>query len=136
MKILYITHAQPETLCIWKITSSYIFFFSFWCWHLCLFSVTYLCFYRSILLLVLLPPLKRSTALCEIMLLSVSFPSCLLQNIRKQGLPFGPVARTPHSPCRGPGSIPGWETRSHRPQLKILHAATKTRHSQINKIDK
>ena len=40
----------------------------------------------------------------------------------------------------GPGSVPGQGTRSHMPQLKILHAATKiphattkTRHSQINK---
>ena len=39
----------------------------------------------------------------------------------------------------GPGSIPGQGTRSHMPQLKILqvsmkipHATTKTRHSQIN----
>ena len=32
----------------------------------------------------------------------------------------------------GPGSIAGKETRSHHPQLKILHAATKTHHSQIN----
>ncbi|TEA37240.1 hypothetical protein DBR06_SOUSAS10010015, partial [Sousa chinensis] len=42
--------------------------------------------------------------------------------------------------ARGPGSIPGWGTRSHMPQLrsphatmkvpKILHAATKTRLSQ------
>ena len=39
-----------------------------------------------------------------------------------------------------PGSIPGQETRSHMlqlrvgiPQLKILHDATKTQHSQINK---
>ena len=38
----------------------------------------------------------------------------------------------------GPGSIPGHGTRSHmlgvhRPQLKILHVATKTWHSQIHK---
>ena len=32
----------------------------------------------------------------------------------------------------GLGSIPGQETRSHRPQLKILRAASKTRCSQIN----
>ena len=39
-----------------------------------------------------------------------------------------------------PGSIPGQETRSHMPQLrihtwqrKIPHAATKARRSQINK---
>ena len=42
----------------------------------------------------------------------------------------------------GPGSIPGQETRSHMPQLKIMQAAakmedpwaaTKTQHSQISK---
>ena len=32
----------------------------------------------------------------------------------------------------GLGSIPGQGTSSHMPQLKILHAATKTHHSQIN----
>ena len=31
------------------------------------------------------------------------------------------------------GSIPGQGTRSHMPQLKILHAATKIQHSHINK---
>ena len=31
------------------------------------------------------------------------------------------------------GLIPGQGTRSHMPQLKILHATTKTQHSQINK---
>ena len=39
-----------------------------------------------------------------------------------------------HAPnARGLGSIPGQGTRSHMPQLKILHAATKTQCSQINK---
>ena len=33
----------------------------------------------------------------------------------------------------GLGLIPGQGTRSHMLQLKILHAATKTQHSQINK---
>ena len=44
--------------------------------------------------------------------------------------PSGPVARTPHSQCKGTGSIPGQGTRSHMlelgvymPQLKIRHAA-------------
>ena len=35
--------------------------------------------------------------------------------------------------AEGPGSIPGQGTRFHIPQLKILHATTKTQHSQINK---
>ena len=39
-----------------------------------------------------------------------------------------------HAPnSGGPGSIPGWGTRSHMLQLKIPHSATKTWHSQINK---
>ena len=47
--------------------------------------------------------------------------------------PGGPEAKTLCSQCRGPGSIPGQGTRSRRPKLKILHATTKTWHSQINK---
>ena len=47
-------------------------------------------------------------------------------------LPGAPVAETPHSQCKGPGLSPQG-TRSHMPQLKIPHAATKTRGSQINK---
>ena len=45
------------------------------------------------------------------------------------------------SDAGGPGSIPGWGTRSnmlqlrvHVLQLQILHAASKTQHSQINKL--
>ena len=51
--------------------------------------------------------------------------------------PGGPVAKTPRSQC--PGSIPGQGTRFHMMQLgvrmlqvKIPHAATKTRRGQIN----
>ena len=47
--------------------------------------------------------------------------------------PGGPEAKTLCSQFRGPGSIPGQGTRSHRPKLKILHATTRTWHSQINK---
>ena len=47
-------------------------------------------------------------------------------------LPGAPVAETPRSQCKGPGLSPQG-TRSHMPQLKIPHAATKTRGSQINK---
>ena len=43
------------------------------------------------------------------------------------------VAMTMSSPVQGAwGSIPGQGTRSHVPQLKILHAATKTQPSKIN----
>ena len=52
----------------------------------------------------------------------------------------GPVAKTAHSHCRGPVSIPGQGARAHvlqlrvcMPQRKILHAATETQHSHINK---
>ena len=49
-------------------------------------------------------------------------------------LSCGPVVRwlRLHSPnAGGPGSIPGQGTRSHMPQLKVPHAATKTRCGQI-----
>ena len=37
-----------------------------------------------------------------------------------------------HTPnAGGLGSIPGWGTRSHMPQIKILYAATETQQSQI-----
>ena len=55
-------------------------------------------------------------------------------------VPCGSVVKI-HAPnAGGLGSISGQGTRSHmlqtgvhRPQLKILHAATKTQYSQINK---
>ena len=47
--------------------------------------------------------------------------------------PGGPVAKTPHPKAWGPGLIPGQETRSNMPQVKIPHAAAKTWLSQINK---
>ena len=43
------------------------------------------------------------------------------------------MAKIVFSQCRGTGSIPCQGTRSHMPQLKILHAETKTQHSPINK---
>ena len=43
------------------------------------------------------------------------------------------MANTPSSQCRGPGSIPGQGTRSHTPQLKILHAVAKTQCGQLHK---
>ena len=46
--------------------------------------------------------------------------------------PSGPVAQMPYSWQETMGSIPGQGTRSHTPQLKILHAATKIRGSKIN----
>ena len=39
-----------------------------------------------------------------------------------------------HAPTAGAqGSIPGWGTKSHKLQLKIQYAETKTQHSQIKK---
>ena len=35
------------------------------------------------------------------------------------------MAKTLRSQCRGPGLIPGQATRSHKLQLKGLHATTK-----------
>ena len=35
------------------------------------------------------------------------------------------MAKTPHSQCRDPGSIPGQGTRSHMPQLKDLTSHNK-----------
>ena len=56
-------------------------------------------------------------------------------------IPGGPAIKTPRSQCRGLGLILGQGTRSHMPQLKILHTATKiiphtatkTWNSQIDK---
>ena len=45
----------------------------------------------------------------------------------------GPVAKTCTPNAEGLGSLPGQGTRSHTPQVKILHATTKTRCSQTNK---
>ena len=56
------------------------------------------------------------------------------------GIPWCLVVRTQHMQCQGRSLIPGQGTRSHMlqlrihmPQLKILHATTKTDHSQLNK---
>ena len=38
----------------------------------------------------------------------------------------GPMAKTPTPNAGGQGSIPAQGTRSHIPQLKISHAATKS----------
>ena len=40
-------------------------------------------------------------------------------SIKKNGdFPGGPMLKTPHSQCRGSGSIPDQGTRSHMPQLR------------------
>ena len=40
------------------------------------------------------------------------------QNVNKGDFPRGPMAKTSHSQCRGPGSIPGQGTRAH---VQILY---------------
>ena len=40
------------------------------------------------------------------------------QNVNKGDFPRGPMAKTSHSQCRGPGSIPGQGPRAHVPQLR------------------
>ena len=49
-----------------------------------------------------------------------TFQRFLTESERKfRDFPGGPVTKTLHSQCRGPGSIPGPETRSHMPQLRV-----------------
>ena len=64
-----------------------------------------------------------------------AFPFPPIYNLWPCDFPGGPVAKTLHSQCRGPGSIPDQGTRSHMlqlrssmPQLKILRATTKRSH--------
>ena len=60
-----------------------------------------------------------------------------------QGLPWCPVAKTPHSQCRGPDSITSQGTRSYMLQplislcmlkLKILQSTTKSWYSKMNSL--
>ena len=78
----------------------------------------------------------KNTALVQ------TFHYIFQHHLKSRDSPGDPVAKTPRcSQCRGgPGSIPGQgtgshmpELRAHVPQLKILHATTKTQCSQINK---
>ena len=41
------------------------------------------------------------------------------QNVNKGDFPRGPMAKTSHSQCRGPGSIPGQGTSAHMPQQDL-----------------
>ena len=59
--------------------------------------------------------------------------NCFLKN-NLRDLPGGPLAKILGSLSRGPRWISGQGTRPHTQQLKILHAATKTWYSQINKV--
>ena len=65
----------------------------------------------------------------------VSWKECWNRKMTLGGFPGGPVAKTPGSQCRGPGSIPGQGTRSQMQQLSSP-AVTKTQRSQINKLKK
>ena len=42
-----------------------------------------------------------------------------LLRVRWRDFPAGPVAKTPHSQCRGLDSIPGWGSRSRIPQPRV-----------------
>ena len=44
--------------------------------------------------------------------------------------PGGPVAKTSHSQCKGPGSTPGQGTKSHMPQLRVPMLILKTEESE------
>ena len=69
------------------------------------------------------------------------------KNTIQRDFPGSSVTKAPCSQCRGLGLIPGLETRSHMPQiricllklrvqmpqLKITYATTTTQHSQIHK---
>ena len=66
----------------------------------------------------------------------------LIQIIKWEGLPGGPVAKTLYAQFGGQGSVPALGARSHSlqprvqmPQVKchVLHATTKTQYSQIYK---
>lgn len=52
--------------------------------------------------------------------------------VKRQDSSGGLVAKTAHSWCRRPGSVPGQGTGPSRPQLKILCAASKSQCSQGN----
>ena len=47
--------------------------------------------------------------------------------------PGGPVSKTPHSQCRGPGSIPGQGTRSHMPQTRSQVLQLRVRVTQLKR---
>ena len=67
-------------------------------------------------------------------LLSFHTPCTFPIKIMVRDFPGGPVAKTV-LPIQGDlCSIPGQGTGSHMSQLKVLHVATKTQYSQINKI--
>ena len=54
--------------------------------------------------------------------------------MRTWDFPGGPVGKTPHSQCKGPGSIPGQGTRScMHATTKSSHAATKSPHATTKK---
>ena len=57
----------------------------------------------------------------------------LFKNGRFRDFPDGSVAKTPHSQCRDPEFDPWLGNWIHRPQLKILHAATNIWCSQKKK---
>ena len=54
-------------------------------------------------------------------------------NKNQQALPWWSTGKDSVLPVQGRGLVPGQGTRTHKPQLKIPHAATNTQCRQINK---
>ena len=58
----------------------------------------------------------------------MAFESLVNNEFSSLPFPGDPVAKTPHSQCKGPGFNPGGGTGSCMPQLRSQHAATKRAH--------
>ena len=56
----------------------------------------------------------------------------LISEIQARNVPSGPVAKTPHSQCRGPMFNPWSGNYIPHATAKSSHAATKTGYSQMN----
>ena len=63
-----------------------------------------------------------------------SFLNSSSQNAPYWDFSGDPVARIPHSQCRGPGFHPWWGNQIPHATTKSLHSITKIRRSQINKM--
>ena len=56
---------------------------------------------------------KQSETMCKWMGMSVFQKNFIYKKMSWGNFPLGPVAKTPHSQCRGLGLVPGLGTRSH-----------------------
>ena len=66
-----------------------------------------------------LPLWPHGLTLPPFSLLQPHWPSCPSINMPRSCFSGGPVAKTSHSQCRGPGLIPGQGTWSQMPQLRV-----------------